>query len=251
MAHYYTREGVLVAEVPMTTKAGMRATNISDARKLGLVPSVTTILRMIDKPMLNDWRVEQGVIAALQYRGVEVEDLDSLVKSITRESEEYSWRSADFGTQVHAGIAAGLTGEIGFVAPLPVMQVVNRFMTDVFPNLGFEVSGSEVSFVDQVNGVAGTADIVGKYRGYGAVLDIKTQDFTDPSKARYYDEHPLQLAGYDIGLGGPGRQRCSLIVSRSVPGLVAPIKVWAENERWDAAWLNLVNLWKLVNNWEG
>ena len=57
--HWYDRDGKAVFEVPKAKGGGMRATTIADARKLGLYPSVTTVLGVLDKPQLTDWKLAQ------------------------------------------------------------------------------------------------------------------------------------------------------------------------------------------------
>ena len=52
--HWYKQDGSPCYEVPYADpKKGMRSTTIRDARKLNLVPSVTTILQVMDKPGLR------------------------------------------------------------------------------------------------------------------------------------------------------------------------------------------------------
>ena len=62
--HWYTQEGE-----PMYTIIGVngkeRNTNLRDARLLGLVPSVTTIMDLIAKPSLENWKINQALNSAL------------------------------------------------------------------------------------------------------------------------------------------------------------------------------------------
>ena len=52
--HWYDRDGRPAYE--QATKAGgVRATDLRDARKLGLLPSVTTVLSVVDKAALVDF----------------------------------------------------------------------------------------------------------------------------------------------------------------------------------------------------
>ena len=62
--HWYTRTGDSMHEV-RALNGEMRPTNLRDARKYGLVPSVMTILGIIDKPGLTKWQIDQGILAAL------------------------------------------------------------------------------------------------------------------------------------------------------------------------------------------
>ena len=62
--HWYTRDGV-----PRYTVVGAngkeRNTTLRDARKEGLIPSVTTVLNVAAKPALNQWLQRQVLLAAL------------------------------------------------------------------------------------------------------------------------------------------------------------------------------------------
>lgn len=64
--HWYTREGSPCYE-QVTQKGGLRATDLRDARKQGLVPSVTTVLGVVAKPQLEVWKVNQGIMAARAF----------------------------------------------------------------------------------------------------------------------------------------------------------------------------------------
>ena len=68
MSHFYCKSDGVVStkhEVEMTTKPGeYRPTRITDFRKWrkagdNVVPSVTTILNVLDKPALITWKVNQ------------------------------------------------------------------------------------------------------------------------------------------------------------------------------------------------
>ena len=74
--HWYTREGE-----PMYTIIGAngkeRNTTLRDAKKEGLVPSVTTILSMIAKPSLENWKIDQALNSALTLDREEGESFQS------------------------------------------------------------------------------------------------------------------------------------------------------------------------------
>ena len=44
---------------------GTRATTLADARKLGLLPSVTSIIGVLDKPALSNWKMDRAALAAV------------------------------------------------------------------------------------------------------------------------------------------------------------------------------------------
>ena len=62
--HWYTQDGE-----PMYTIVGAngveRNTTLRDAKSLGLVPSVTTIIGMIAKPFLENWKIDQALKSAI------------------------------------------------------------------------------------------------------------------------------------------------------------------------------------------
>ena len=61
--HWYSLEGE-----PMYTIIGAngkeRNTTLRDAKSIGLVPSVTTILGMVAKPALENWKITQAIKSA-------------------------------------------------------------------------------------------------------------------------------------------------------------------------------------------
>jgi hypothetical protein len=59
--HWYTRSGVPQYTVE-AKKGGPRNTTLRDARAMGLVPSVTTILNIIAKPGLTLWLQQQVLL---------------------------------------------------------------------------------------------------------------------------------------------------------------------------------------------
>ena len=58
-AHWYRRDGEPLHSVP-SAKGEPRPTTLRDARKLGLLPSVTNVLGVIAKPELTAWVQETG-----------------------------------------------------------------------------------------------------------------------------------------------------------------------------------------------
>ena len=53
--HYYTKEGKPAYEVPSADGKKMVKTTIVQARKMDLLPSVTTIMKMFSKDGVNEW----------------------------------------------------------------------------------------------------------------------------------------------------------------------------------------------------
>ena len=68
--HWYDRDGNPAYSV--IAKNGIpRPTTLRDARKLNLVPSVTTVLSCASKPALEAWKLNQMMLACLTLPQVE------------------------------------------------------------------------------------------------------------------------------------------------------------------------------------
>ena len=101
--HWYTRDGVPMYTVE-AAKGGQRATTLRDARKLSLVPSVTTILNVAAKPALTNWLQQQVLLAALTLPRRPDEPEKEYIDRIINDSKEQGRSAADAGTDIHASI---------------------------------------------------------------------------------------------------------------------------------------------------
>ena len=66
--HWYAQDGSPAYTQIIASgknKGKERPTTIRDAKKLSLVPSVTTLLGIMDKPALTHWKINQAVDKAL------------------------------------------------------------------------------------------------------------------------------------------------------------------------------------------
>ena len=85
--HWYDHDGK-----PMYTIIGAngkeRNTTLRDAKKEGFVPSVTTIIGMIAKPSLENWKINQALNSALTLERNEDESFDSFVYRCKEDSKK-------------------------------------------------------------------------------------------------------------------------------------------------------------------
>lgn len=237
--HWYTRDGVPMYTVE-AAKGGQRNTTLRDARKLNLVPSVTTILNVAAKPGLTQWLQKQVLLAALTLPRMRDEPEDEFIARIIDDSKEQGRAAADAGTEIHASIQ-------GFYEGQPVTRHqehitgCTRAISDVFGLHGWI---SERAFGHEL-GFGGKVDL---HSPQGVVIDIKTKEFTDPAKVDAYDEHLMQLAAYRVGLGMPEARCANVFVSRSVPGLTRLVE-WSQEDlaRGWQMFVALLNFWQLKN----
>jgi hypothetical protein len=239
--HFYTRDGE-----PAYTIVGAngkeRNTNLRDARKLNLVPSVTTILGVAAKPGLEIWKQNQVLLAALTLPRQDGESEQDWVNRIIEDSKEQGKKAAEFGTQIHAEIQAHFEG-----------RPYNPEFKDYVEGAVSAISGhfndwewiAEKSFAHEL-GFGGKCDLHVPDR---FVVDIKTKDFGPDDKVSGFDEHLLQLAAYRVGLGCQRARCANVFVSRDHPGLVQVIE-WDQGDL-DRGWqmfLRLLEFWQIKNN---
>ena len=105
--HWYTKTGEPMHWVKRASGEGTRPTTLADARKLDLLPSVTTILRTLDKPALTRWMILEAVKAVVTDPDRPGEGLDAKVERVLseeRQQEQEAAQAADLGTRIHEAI---------------------------------------------------------------------------------------------------------------------------------------------------
>ena len=77
-----------------------RPTTLRDARKFDLVPSVSTLLKVVAKPGLEVWKNEQMLLAALTLPRAQNETEKAFIARIVADSKETGKQAAERGTRV-------------------------------------------------------------------------------------------------------------------------------------------------------
>jgi hypothetical protein len=195
--HWYCSDGT-----PAYTIIGKngkeRNTNVKDARELGLVPSVTTIIGQLAKPGLDRWKNEQLLLAALTLPRQDAEAESDWLERVMTDSRSTGKEAAERGTRMH-GVLENFyrRKEIG-ILPFYVIEV-DRTITAHF---GAQQWAAEASFAHP-QGFGGKIDL----NGSNVVIDFKSK-VGDISKVKPYHEQIMQLAAYRVGLGMPDA-RCA------------------------------------------
>ena len=138
------------------------------------LPSVTTILsKTKDKSFLKQWRAKVGEAAA----------------------EKIIQDAGKIGTALHLYIERLVNGEkykditkIGIQAEKMAKKIVEEAFKDIT-----EVWGSEIHLY-YPNKYAGTADMIGMYKGRPTVMDFKQTN--RPKKREWIQDYLMQLAAY-------------------------------------------------------
>jgi hypothetical protein len=227
--HWYAKDGSPAYTV--TAKNGEpRATTLRDAKKMGLLPSVTTIMKAAASPGLEAWKMNQMMLAALTLPRGEGENEESFIKRIQSDSREHAKMAAERGTAVHAAIERFYEGTIQ-ADSLPYLEAVYKAVNDTFGDLKWAVEKS-FAHTSSPYGFAGKIDLH-SLDGDGVVIDFKTKEFTSETldKVAGFDENVMQLSAYRTGLVKPQARCANVFVSVTEPGLVV-VKEWTQEELW-------------------
>ena len=236
--HWYTREGFPMYTVE-AKNGSQRATTLRDARKMNLVPSVTTILGAAAKPALIAWMQKQVLLAALTLPRRPDEPEKEYIDRIISDSKEQGRSAADAGTEIHTAVQGFYEGTVVDKHQAHVKGCVEKIRT-TFGEHGWV---SERSFCHDL-GFGGKLDL----HTEGFVLDVKSKEFGPDDSIAAYDEHLMQLAAYRVGIGQPEARCANVFVSRTHPGLTVVLE-W-EKEDLDRGWgmfCALLKFWQLKN----
>ena len=219
--HWYDRDGKAVFEVPKAKGDGMRATTIADARKLNLYPSVTTVLSVLAKPSLDDWKLTQVAERAYSNPPQDGEDTATYSRRIINGAFEQVSDAADLGTRIHAGIETAFKEGISAVSE-DVYHYVKLVKQDL-EFAGIKIVQHELRLVNEFDGYAGTTDAVMVLNGKQGILDFKSRKTKPGVKIEPWETEPMQIAAYcmarfnSIQYGACG---ANVYISTTEPGRV-------------------------------
>ena len=214
--HWYSR----VTGEPKYTIIGKngkeRDTTLADARKLDLVPSVTTINGLLAKPFLNKWIIDQVLLAVQTHKKlINHDNFDAIVldesQKITKESSKRGTELHDILEQCYKDKSLDITNNKDLDFILPVFDEVNA--------LGLDIDWIAEKSVVHSEGFGGKVDLHSR-TGNGFIVDFKTKQSDDIKKFQVYDEHVLQLAAYRLALNLPHARCFNLFISTVTPGVI-------------------------------
>jgi len=220
--HWYKKDG----SPAYTTigKTGERATTLRDARKLGLLPSTTGIIRQLSSAGLDLWKQQQVLLAALTLPRLADEPEADWLKRVMQDSKATGREAAERGTAIHALIQTWFEGV--YMPEKP--PYINKILETLENAFGKQLWLSEQSFGHPL-GYGGKCDLMAKT---GFIVDFKTKD-TDLDKVDVYFEHEMQLAAYREGLGVP-TARCAIVFVNANTDQVKLIEI--EQDRLQKGW---------------
>ena len=254
-ARWYLKSGEPLFEVPYADpKKGMRTATLADARKVGALPSVTSVLRVLARPELLSWIVEQAVLAVLtspRREGERDDEFVNRVLSIERVQDQERDKAAETGRRIHAACNDFFRG----TTPDPAWADWIKPVTDYIQSQG-EYVCSETVLVGP--DYAGTTDLVIQRDTNYTIIDYKT---TKRLPTRPWPEHRLQLSAYANALhakleraGQPAStiKTANIYISTEVKGEFICLEhtaSWAE--AYTRGFRPTIAVWQYMNNYYG
>lgn len=212
--------------------------DIRHARKLGLYPGVTSITRLLAAPGLTNWMIDQAIMSALTLPRHEGETDEEFVSRVKFDSKERGKKAAERGTELHADIERAIRKE-----PHGHKDHIREIEKAMAAN-GLDLYGgtAEHSFAHP-HGFGGKID----YHCPSALCDFKSKDFIEEGKKMAYDEHIIQLAAYNMGLGLKAPKLLNIFVG--IDDAKVGIHEWTiqERERGELIFTALLVIWKAKN----
>jgi hypothetical protein len=241
--HWYGRDGTPHYEV-RAKDGSMRPCTLRDARKLGLYPGVTSIIKCAAAPGLERWKQDQVLMAALTLPRTEGESAEQLCARIMADSGEQARKARERGTEIHAAIQGHYEGKAPDEEFWPYVRGVKEAIEANFPG---RIWTAEKACAHQL-GFGTKADLSCR----DVVLDFKGSEFTEEEapKLKTWDEHAMQLAATREALIKPLAQCAIVYISRNVPGLCRIIRV--DEPELDRGWVmfrSLHGYWKAKSNY--
>lgn len=217
-AHWYTVDG-----------EPRHDSNLRDARKDNLFFSVTTVLKMWPRDMLDAWKQKNIVEKCIENPIGKDESPENYKQRIAQIASDELAAAAAWGRQIHRMFEYyGQTGTFKDDIPEEFQPYIQP-ITDWFSENVKKVIFTEQILTNKDVGYAGTCDIAIESTNWGrAVCDFKRRGFYR-GKPNVYDTDPMQLEAYARCLPWKADNLVSVGVNRDAPEIVS--HVWKPENR--------------------
>lgn len=230
---WYTADGEMVTDILKKDGMGTRKATVADARKHGYIPSVTTILGILDKPNLVKWKVRNAIECALTLPKLQDESSDDYFERVLNDSEEQAKKARQLGTDVHDCIERYLSKDEAHCASQEVAMIYQP--AEEYLHKMELVGQCEKRVVG--HRYAGKLDFVGMGLINGSIkpciIDFKTTASMDIKNDCFYPEYLYQLCAYQMALditNSKGYELVNISISTKNIGHIVT-KVWDEKEK--------------------
>ena len=250
--HWYDKEGN--PQHFVHGKNGkLRSSTLRDARKYGWMPSVTSVLDIMAKPGLDQWKVNKAIHSAINLSRHTTETEAEYSKRILAHSKEESEKAAERGTRIHGMLEKAFKG-----TQQPEGEdksIFNSVKSLLDINCGEQQWESEVTFSEPKLGYGGMVDLLSDEWA----IDFKTKEFGVDHKQLAYDSMAYQLMAYAVtGLEKSAkendppsvRKMANIFISATEPGVTVFHEWKKENyERYWEIFSSSLTLWKNVKQY--
>ena len=237
--HWYTQEGES-AHVVIGKNGNERNTTVADARKMGLLPSVTSVLGIMDKPQLTSWKISCAIESALTLPKMDGESLDEYARRVVEDSKQQTKKAADHGTKMHEQAENILLGRSCSNDPelQPYIKTFKEWAEDNVEKTYW----CEKALVGA--GYAGRCDGYVRLKGIGdAIIDLKNRK-VGAKGSPFYDQDAAQLWAYRTASENPKAACVSIVLASNDPETLV-IHRWDEEELHEAgiAFQAMLKVW--------
>lgn len=237
--HWYTEKGES-AHVVIGKNGNERNTTVADARKMGLLPSVTSVLGIMDKPQLTAWKIEQAIMSSLTLPKEENETLEEYAKRVVQDSKQSTTKAAEHGTRMHEQAENILMGRATCKDEdlQPYIKTFRKWAEDNVEKTYW----CEKALVGA--GYAGRCDAYVRLKGIGdAIMDLKNRKM-NPRNSPFYDSDCAQIYAYISACENPKAAGVSVVLASNDPELIKH-KVWEREELYEAgiAFQAMLKVW--------
>jgi hypothetical protein len=211
--HWYTLDGKGAHSQATKTKGAKptRPTTIADAKRLGLLPSVSAYTRMLAAPYLERYKMLEVAKACYACPPSGDESYDDYARHILEKSGKDGSGAAEVGTAVHAALDLYFTDRAAYNGcPDIQCQDGNLVPADSFvlpavakiKSMELFVNKTENIIVNAAYGYAGTTDMVFTHKNLCGILDFKTKRTKQDEPVIAGDTHCMQIAAYHAAYWG-------------------------------------------------
>ena len=216
--HWYTLTGEACHVQP-----GGKPTTLREARKQNLVPSVSGVLGVIEKPHLTKWKCDRMVRKCLENPHIAGEPEQDYIDRVHGYAKIDQHEILDFGNRVHKAIEEFNLNKFDESKDPAIWPWLETYVRWTHERL-IRVIAVEKTVVSKRWGFGGTIDLIAEVRGIRSpvIVDYKTQEYS--SKPAFRKEYAFQLAAYRKTMR-PNPLCISLVINRSKPKPIAE-KIW-------------------------
>lgn len=223
--------------------------DLRQARKVGALPSPTTVLNILGSPGLKWYFRKQMWEAAVTTPRLPNESDDDYFDRCCRWADEHGQAARDKGGDFHTLCQRFHQGQKVMASAGPLAPQFEAYSLWYFKNV------KRTLMVEQTvigQGYAGRVDHVAELMdGRVACLDVKTQDITKKKKFTYYSNWGIQLGAYAGAIKPMPDVLISVAVSSSNNGpVVVEAYEWPQPPAYyHDIFLGLLKYWNLDNSY--